>query len=118
MTFTYPWGTFSYQVLPFGLCNAPATFQRAILTIFVELVNECVEVYMDDFIIYGSTFDEALQNLDKVLKRCEDHHLSLSHEKCLIMVEQGIVLGHHISAEGIKVDPRKIEVIQLETPKT
>lgn len=88
MNFTYPWGTFSYRVLPLGICNAPATFQRAILAIFVELVNECVEVYMDDFTVYGSTFDEALQNLDKVLKRCEDHRLSLSHEKCLIMVEQ------------------------------
>jgi len=73
---------------------------------------------MDDFTVYGSTFDEGLKNLDWVLQRCEDHQLSLIHEKCLIMVEQGIMLGHHILAKGIKVDPKKIEVIQqLETPK-
>ncbi len=59
MTFTYPWGTFAYNVLPFGLCNAPATFQWAVLSIFADLVNDCVEVYMDDFTVHGNTFDEA-----------------------------------------------------------
>ena len=52
-TFTCPWGTFAYRVLPFGLCNAPATFQRAVLGIFSDLIHDCVEVYMDDFTVYG-----------------------------------------------------------------
>jgi hypothetical protein len=67
-TFTCPWGTFAYRVLPFGLCNAPATFQRAILSIFVDLINEGLEVYMDDFTPYGDDFDQALQTLEKVLE--------------------------------------------------
>lgn len=55
--FTYPWGTFAYRVLPFGLCNAPTTFQRAILSIFANLINEGLEVYMDDFTPYGDEFE-------------------------------------------------------------
>ena len=66
-TFTCPWGEFAYRVLPFVLCNAPATFQRAVLGIFSDLIHDCVEVYMDDFIAYGNTFQEALENLEKVL---------------------------------------------------
>ncbi|KAH9321656.1 hypothetical protein KI387_016295, partial [Taxus chinensis] len=64
-TFTCPWGNFAYFVLPFGLCNAPATFQRVVLSIFSDLTNDCMEVYMDDFTVHGSTFDEAMKNLDK-----------------------------------------------------
>jgi len=76
-TFTCPWGTFAYWVLPFGLCNAPATFQRAVLSILVELVHDAVEIYMDDFIPYGSNFQEALSNLGKVLDKCIEMNLSL-----------------------------------------
>jgi len=56
-TFTCPWGTFAYRLLPFGLCNAPTTFQQAIVVIFVDLVFDCVEVYMDDFIVYRDTYE-------------------------------------------------------------
>ena len=58
-------------MLPFGLCNAPATFQRAVIDIFSELVNDSVEIFMDDFTPYGKYFEEALENLKKVLTRCE-----------------------------------------------
>jgi hypothetical protein len=85
-TFTFPWGTFSYRVLPFGLCNAPTTFQRVVLGIFFDLIHDCVEVYMDDFTVYGNTFDEAINNLRKVLERCQETNLSLSHEKCHIFL--------------------------------
>eukprot|EP00253_Pinus_taeda_P028167 PITA_28167 len=110
-TFTCPWGTFSYRALPFWLCNAPATFQRAVLRSFSDLIHDCVEVYMDDFTIYGDSFEEALENLEKVLVRCKETNLSLSHEKCFMMFTKGIVLGHHISGDGIKVDKSKVEVI-------
>ena len=66
-TCTCPCGTYSYRVFAFGLCNAPTTFQRAVLEIFADLVHDCVEVYMDYFIAYGNTFQEALDNLEKVL---------------------------------------------------
>ena len=110
-TFTFPWGTYAYRVLPFGLCSAPATLQRAVLGIFSNLIHDCVEVYMDEFTVYGNTFEEALENLEKVLKRCKEANLSLSHEKCFMMFTKGIVLGHHISGDGIKVDKSKVEVI-------
>eukprot|EP00253_Pinus_taeda_P015001 PITA_15001 len=110
-TFTCPWGTFSYRVISFGLCNAPAKFQRAVLGIFSDLIHDCVEVYMDDFIVYGNTFEEALENLEKVLKRCKETNPSFSHAKCFMMFTKGIVLGHHILGDGIKADKSKVEVI-------
>eukprot|EP00253_Pinus_taeda_P033620 PITA_33620 len=110
-TFTYPWGTFSYRVLPFGLCNVPTTFQRAVLGIFSDLIHDSVEVYMDDFTVYCDSFEEALENLEKVLIRCKETNLSLSHEKCSMMFTKGIDLGHHISGDGIKVDKSNVEVI-------
>ena len=58
-------------MLPFGLCNAPTTFQWAVIGIFSEMVNNCMEVYMDEFTPYDDSFDEALENLEKVLKCCE-----------------------------------------------
>jgi len=116
-TFTCPWGEFSYRVLPFGLCNAPTTFQRAVLAIFPNL--ECVEIYMDDFSVFGDSFQEALKNLEKVLLHYQEAHLSLSDKKCILMCKSGVVLGHLISDKCIQVDPAKIEVISsLPIPKT
>ena len=66
-TFTCPWGTYAYRFFPFGLCNEPDTFQRAISGIFSDLIHDCVEVYMDDFTAYGNTFQESLDNIEKVL---------------------------------------------------
>ena len=66
-TFTCPWGTYAYRVLEFVLCNTPATFQRAVLGIFVDLIHDYVEVYMDGFTSYVNKFQEALDNLEKVL---------------------------------------------------
>ena len=80
-TFTCPWGPYAYKVLPFGLCNAPATFQRAVLGILTDLVHDCMEVCMEDFTVYGNDFKEALDNLEKVLIRCQETNLALSHEK-------------------------------------
>jgi hypothetical protein len=74
---------------------------------------------MDDFTVYGNTFEEALENLEKVLIRCQETNLSLSHEKCHILLTEGIVLGHCVSSARIKVDLTKIEVIsKLPVPKT
>jgi hypothetical protein len=118
-TFTCPWGTFAYKALPFGLCNAPTTFQRDILSIFSDLISEGLKVYMDDFIPYGDDFDQALTNLEKVLEQCITARLCLSHEKCHMMMTKGLVLGHYIYADGIRVDIAKIEVIlNLPTPHT
>ena len=64
-TFTYPWGTYAYKVLPFGLCNAPATFQMEVLGIMADLIHDCIEIYIDEFRVYGNNFEESLHNLKK-----------------------------------------------------
>uniref|UniRef100_A0A151UGJ7 Retrovirus-related Pol polyprotein from transposon 17.6 n=1 Tax=Cajanus cajan TaxID=3821 RepID=A0A151UGJ7_CAJCA len=116
-TFTCPFGTFSYRRMPFGLCNAPGTFQLCMLSIFSDFLENYIEVFMDDFTVYGSSFDTCLDNLDRVLNRCIETDLVLNFEKCHFMVEQGIVLGHIISSKGIEVDPAKVFVIsQLPYP--
>ena len=66
---------------------------------------------MDDFTVYGNTFEEALEILEIFLKRCQEENLSLSQEKCFMMFTEGIVLGHHISGDGIRFDESKVEVI-------
>jgi hypothetical protein len=74
---------------------------------------------MDDFTVYGNTYHEALDNLEKVLIRCQEMNLSLSHEKCKMLLTEEVVLGHHISSEGIKVGPANIKVtVILPPPKT
>ncbi|XP_055961915.1 uncharacterized protein LOC130015571 [Mercurialis annua] len=111
-TFTCPYGTFAYRRMPFGLCNAPATFQRCMTSIFNDMIEDIMEVFMDDFSVFGDSFDKCLVNLERVLKRCEEANLVLNWEKCHFMVEEGIVLGHKISEKGIEVDRAKTEVIE------
>ncbi|GJX42418.1 reverse transcriptase domain-containing protein [Tanacetum coccineum] len=96
-TFTCPYGTFAYRRMPFGLCNAPNTFQR----------------------FFGDSFSTCLSHLEKMLKRCEDTNLVLNWEKSHFMAKEGIVLGHKISKSGIKVDRAKVDVIaKLPHPTT
>ncbi|CAH9110594.1 unnamed protein product [Cuscuta europaea] len=111
-TFTCSFGTFAYRRMAFGLCNAPATFQRCVMSIFQDYVEEIIEVFMDDFSVYGDCFDSCLHNLSLILKRCVETNLVLNSEKCHFMVKQGIVLGHIVSSRGLEVDKAKIDVIQ------
>ena len=85
-TFTCPWGTYAYKVLPFCLCNAPATFQRAILGIFSNILHDCVEFSMEYFTVMGDNFEEALHNLEKKFQICGETNLSLSNEKCFMIM--------------------------------
>ncbi|GJS33473.1 reverse transcriptase domain-containing protein [Tanacetum coccineum] len=118
-TFTCPYGTFAYRRMPFGLCNAPGTFQRCMMAIFHDMIEKTMEVFMDDFSVFGNSFSTCLTNLDKMLKRCEDTNLALNWEKSHFMVKEGIVLGHKISKKGIEVDKAKIDVIsKLPHPTT
>ncbi|GKV23867.1 hypothetical protein SLEP1_g33550 [Rubroshorea leprosula] len=118
-TFTCPYGTFAFRRMPFGLCNAPGTFQRCVMALFAEFVDEFMEIFMDDFSVFGSSFDGCLHNLSRVLKRCEETNLVLNWEKCRFMVREGIVLGHKVSSKGIEVDRVKVEIIEkLAPPKS
>ncbi|GJX97422.1 reverse transcriptase domain-containing protein [Tanacetum coccineum] len=93
-TFTCPYGTFAYRRMPFGLCNAPGTFQRCMMAIFHDMIEKTMEVFMDDFSVFGDSFSTCLSHLEKMLKRCEDTNLALNWEKSHFMVKEGIVLGH------------------------
>jgi hypothetical protein len=118
-TFTCPFGTFAYRRMPFGLCNAPATFQRCMISIFSNMVERFMEIFMDDFFVFGSSFQECLDRLTLVLVRCKEKNLVLNWEKCHFMVKQGIVLGHVISQRGIEVDKAKVDLISnLPPPRT
>nr|GFA89960.1 reverse transcriptase domain-containing protein [Tanacetum cinerariifolium] len=118
-TFTCPYGTFAYRRMPFGLYNAPGTFQRCMLAIFHDMVEKKMEVFIDDFSVFGNSFKTCLSRLDKMLQRCEDTKLCLNWEKSHFMVKEGIVLGHKISRNEIEVDKAKVDVItKLHHPTT
>ncbi|GJR94747.1 reverse transcriptase domain-containing protein [Tanacetum coccineum] len=118
-TFTCPYGTFAYRRMPFGLYNAPGTFQRCMMAIFHDMIEKTMEVFMDDFSVFGNSFSTCLSNLERMLNRCEDTNLALNWEKSHFMVNEGIVLGHKISKKGIEVDKAKIDVIaKLPHPTT
>ncbi|GKA21507.1 reverse transcriptase domain-containing protein [Tanacetum coccineum] len=118
-TFTCPYGTFAYRRMPFGLCNAPGTFQRCMMAIFHDMIEKTMEVFMDDFSVFGNSFENCLSRVDKMLQRCKDTNLCLNWEKSHFMVKEGIVLGHKISKKGIEVDKAKIDVIaKLPHPTT
>ncbi|CAN6566448.1 unnamed protein product [Malus baccata var. baccata] len=118
-TFTCPFGTFAYRMMLFGLCNALATFQRCMVNIFFDMIEKIIEVFMDDFSVYGDSFDTCLHNMSLVLKRCQETNLVLNWEKCHFMVSHGLVLGHIISEKGIEVDKSKVELVgSLPIPTT
>ena len=77
-TFTCPFGTYAYRRMPFGLCNAPATFQRCMLSMFSDMVERIMEVYMDDITVYGGDFEECLTNMEAILQRCIEKNLVLN----------------------------------------
>ena len=106
-TFTCPFGAFTFRKMPFGLCNATGTFQRCIMGIFSDMIEHILEIFMDDFSVFGDSYDGCLENLRSVLERCQEKKLVLNWEKCHFMVTQRIVLGHIVSREGIEVDKAK-----------
>ena len=106
-TFTCPFSTFAFGKMPFGLCNAPGTFKRCMMGIFSDMIEIILEIFMDDFSVFGDSYEGCLENLHKVLERCQEKNLVLNWEKCHFMVTRGIVLGHIVSKNGIEVDKAK-----------
>ncbi|KAJ9543839.1 hypothetical protein OSB04_023546 [Centaurea solstitialis] len=98
--------------------NVSATFQRCMMAIFSNFIEKSMEVFMDDFSVHGSDFDDCLVNLSKILLLCQEVHLVLNWEKCHFMVTEGVVLGHVVSSRGIEVDHAKISVIEGLPPPT
>ncbi|GJW79117.1 reverse transcriptase domain-containing protein [Tanacetum coccineum] len=114
--FTCPFGTYAYMRMPFGLCNALTTFQRCMLAIFHDMIEEPVEVFMDDFSVFENSFNNCLKNLDKMLQCCKDANLVLNWEKCHFMVKEGIVLRYKVSGAGLEVDKSKVDIISKLRP--
>ncbi|GJR86084.1 reverse transcriptase domain-containing protein [Tanacetum coccineum] len=104
--------------MPFDLCNAPATFQRCMLAIFHDMIEESVKVFMYDFLVFGNSFDNCVNNLDKMLQCYKDAHLVFNWEKCHFMVKEGIVLGHKVFEAGLEFYKAKIDVISKLPPPT
>ncbi|GJX12250.1 reverse transcriptase domain-containing protein [Tanacetum coccineum] len=88
------------------------------MAIFHDMIEETIEVFMDDFLVFRDSFSSCLSHLDKMLKRCEDTNLVLNWEKCHFMVKEGIILGHKISKSEIEVDRAKVDVIAKLPPPT
>ena len=105
-------GLFEFSVMPFGLCNAPATFQRLMETVLEGLARKQCFVYLDDILVISSSWEEHLHNLELVFERLKEAGLRLRPKKCAFVRQEVTYLGHVISEAGISVDPTKIEKLQ------
>lgn len=105
-------GLFQFKVMPFGLCCAPSTFERLMETVLAGLQWDVCLVYLDDVIVTGKTFDEMLQNLDRVFEKLKSAGLKLKAKKCCLCAKEVSFLGHIISEKGIATDPAKIESVK------
>ena len=117
--FCTPEGLFEFKIMPFGLCNAPATFQRLMDSILAGLQWSRCLVYLDDVIIVGKTFDEHLQNLQAVFDRLREAGLKLQPRKCSLCQSEVSYLGHTLSQDGVSTNSSKTEkVAQWPRPKS
>ena len=118
-TFITPWGTFCYRVMPFGLKNVGATYQRAMTTLFHDMMHKEIEVYVDDMIAKSIDEKEHVEHLLKLFQHLRKYKLRLNPNKCTIGVRSGKLLGFIVSKKGIDVDPAKVKAIQeMPVPKT
>ncbi|XP_052484280.1 uncharacterized protein LOC105786759 [Gossypium raimondii] len=118
-TFITLWGTFCYKVMPFGLKNAGATYQRAMVTLFHDMMHKEIEVYVDDMIAKSRTEEEHVQVLRKLFFRLRNFQLKLNPTKCTFGARSGKLLGFIVSGKGIEVDPDKVRAIRdLPPPHT
>jgi hypothetical protein len=112
-TFTTPWGTFEYLRMPFGLLNVSATFQRAMDFAFKDLIGKIIEIYQDDLTVFSKDRSSHVSHLRKVFERCRKYGISLNPAKSVFVVDEGKLLGHIISKDGVKIDPERVEATLL-----
>jgi len=110
--FTTPLGLYEFERMPFGLCNAPATFQRLMQRCLSGQLVESLLVYLDDIIIYSPDFSSHLQHLDEVFQRLWQHGLKLQLDKCKLLQREVKFLGHVVDQRGVRPDPDKISAVQ------
>jgi hypothetical protein len=118
-TFVTPWGTYCYKVMPFGLKNTGATYQRAMVALFHDMMHKEIEVYVDDMIAKSKKGEDHIKVLRKLFERLRKYELKLNPAKCSFGVKSGKLLGFVVSDRGIEVDPDKVRAIQsMPSPKT
>jgi hypothetical protein len=117
--FSTRYGLYEYLVMLFGLTNAPAHFMYLMNSVFKPELDKFVIVFIDDILIYSKSEEEHAQHLRLILQRLRDHQLCAKFSKCAFWLKEVPFLGHVISAEGIAVDPSKIqEVLDWKSPKS
>lgn len=117
--FTTPWGTFCYNMIPFGLKNAGATYQRAMTVIFHDLIHKILEDYVDDILVKSLDAMDHLSHLEQVFDRLAKYRLVLNPKKCVFGVTSGKLLGFIVSRRGIEIDPKKVKaIIDMAPPRT
>ena len=109
--FTTRYGLYEYLVMSFGLTNAPAHFMYLMNSVFMPELDKFVVVFIDDILIYSKSKEEHAEHLRIVLQRLRDHKLYAKFSKCAFWLEEVQFLGHVLSAEGIAVDPSKVEEV-------
>ena len=111
-------GQYEFTRMPFGLCNAPGTFQRAMQVVLTGLQPQIALAYLDDILIYSSTFENHLKDIKQVLQRFREHNLKIKLKKCHFAQKELHFLGHLITPEGLKPDPDKLRAVdEFKTPK-
>ena len=117
--FTTPYGLFEWNRLPFGLSNAPSHFSRLMQHVMQDYLFKLLLVYLDDLLLYSSTFEDHLDRLQKVFNRLREVGIKLNPDKCLLSQGQVHFLGHVLTRDGLQVDPAKVEAVRnVPTPKT
>ena len=109
---TTHWGTYAYDIMPFELKNVGATYQRAMVTLFHDMMHKEIEVYVDDMIAKSRTPSDHLIDLRKLFKRLVKYRLRLNPKKCVFGASLEKLLGFIVSQRGIEVDPVKVQAIQ------
>ena len=117
--FVTKYGLYEYARMPFGLCSAPSTFQRAMEGVLRGLQWQNLLIYLDDVIVLGTDIEDSLKNLEVVFKRMNQHGLKLKPSKCHLLKEEVLFLGHVISGEGIRPNPKLVQdIIDWDCPKS
>ena len=109
--FCTPFGLFEWQRMPFGLCNAPATFQRLMERIFGDQQCQTLLLYLDDIVVFSTSVSQHLERLELVLGRLQHEGLKAKLSKCAFFKQEVGYLGHVISSQGVATDPKKIEAV-------
>jgi len=110
--FTTPWGTFMYYKMPFKLINAGSKFQRAMDILFVGEKEKFILIYLDDMMVFSTSDEDHIKHIKQTFIKCRKYGLSLNPKKSHFAMEEGKMLGHIVSKDGVKIDPERVVDIQ------